>query len=174
MFRNFPLSFFHFPFRKRFAFTLIELLMVVAILGLVMVAITQLLARVISSSGKSAATQSVKENGQFAISTMEKTVRKAKSVGCSGTPLSGIVTAIVPETAGDVTYTFARSGTTLAKTVNPPNPPNSTSGLTDPNIQVGSFSCALTPATSTASATVSIELIIGSQIFSTQVSPRVY
>lgn len=179
MVHNFPLSFFHFPFRKRSAFTLIELLMVVAILGLVMVAITQLLARVISSSGKSAATQSVKENGQFAITTMEKTIRKAKSITtCSGF-VSGTLTIVVDEGGTDVTYTFTRVDIgggkgKLTKTRTPSGGSAVTSDLSDSNLSVGSFSCGLAAATATAPPSVAMTLIIGNQTFTSQVSPRVY
>lgn len=182
MIHNFQFSTFHFLLRKRPAFTLLELLMVVAILGVVLIAITQLLTAVLSGSGKSSAAQAVKENGQFALSTIQKTVRRAKSVStCSG----GTLSVIVAETGGDITYSFSWTGSPtygLAKTT---TPPGSTSDLVDSSVRVTAFSCTLTSSLPTAPPVVAISMTLdkpslsvdqsaGSQTFTASSSLRTY
>lgn len=154
-------------------FTLLELLMVVSLLGLVLIAVTGLLGNIFSGSGKSRALQAVKQNGQFALSTMERTTRRAKSLTtCSG----GTLIVIVPETTGDVTYTFDRSGNSLRR-----NGVN----LTGADVRVTGFSCSLTPAAVGNPAVVKITLTLDrpsltldemaiAQTFETSVSLRTY
>lgn len=163
-------------------FTLLELLMVVGMLGLIMVAITQLLASVLSGSGKSSAVQAVKENGQFALSTLEKTVRRAKSITtCSG----GTVTVVVPEISGDVTYTFGWVGSPTYRLTRTTTPPGTASDLVDTNVRVTSFSCSLTAGTPGSPAVVSISMTLdkpslsvdqsaSAQTFTSSVSLRTY
>ena len=154
-------------------FTLLELLMVVSLLGLVLIVVSGLLGSMFSGSGKSRALQAVKENGQFALSTMERTSRRAKSLTmCSG----GTLTVVVPELAGDVTYTFNRSGNTLRR--------NGTN-LVSSDIRVTGFSCSLTPATAGNPAVVKLTLTLDkpsltldqqaiAQTFETTVTLRTY
>jgi len=157
----------------RKGFTLLELLAVVGILSFILMGVTQLLGSTLAGSGKSNSLQIVKQNGQFAISTMERTVRRAKTLtACS----DGTLIVIVPETTGDVTYAFALSGNRLQR-----NDIN----LTDTDIQVTDFSCSPTPATAGNPAVVDISLTIEksglpvensvvSTTFNTSVSLRTY
>jgi prepilin-type N-terminal cleavage/methylation domain-containing protein len=154
-------------------FTLLELLMVVSLLGLILITVTGLLGSIFSGSGKSRALQIVKQNGQFTLSTMERTARRAKTLtACSG----GTLTVIVPETGGDVTYTFDRSGNTLRR-----NGIN----LTGANVRVTGFTCLLTPAAQGNPAVIKIILTLDkpsltpdetaiAQTFETSVSLRTY
>lgn len=154
-------------------FTLLELLMVVSLLGLALITVTGLLGNIFSGSGKSRALQAVKQNGQFALSTIERTARRAKTLTvCSG----GTLIVIVPETAGDVTYTFNRSGSVLRR-----NGVN----LTGADVRVTGFSCDLTPAVAGNPAVVKIILTLDkpsltpdetavAQTFATSVSLRTY
>lgn len=154
-------------------FTLLELLMVVSLLGLVLITVTGLLGNIFSGSGKSRALQAVKQNGQFALSTMERTARRAKTLtACSG----GTLTVIVPETGGDVAYTFDRSGATLRR-----NGIN----LVSSDVRVTGFSCSLTPAAAGNPAVVKIILTLDklsltpdesalAQTFETTISLRTY
>lgn len=92
-------------------FTLLELLIVVAILGMVMVGVTQMLATTLSGAGKSNALQSAKENGQSIMATMERIVRRAKQVNtCTGGMGNGTLEVVVAEDSGDVTYSFTKPG----------------------------------------------------------------
>lgn len=168
--------------KGRRGFTLLELLMVVAILGVVLIAITQLLTAVLSGSGKSSAAQAVKENGQFALSTIQKTVRRAKSVSvCSG----GTLTVIVSEAGGDVTYSFSWTGSPTYGLTKTTTPSGNTSDLVDSSVRVTAFSCTLTSALPTAPAVVSISMTLdkpslsvdqsaGSQTFTASSSLRTY
>lgn len=154
-------------------FTLLELLMVVSLLGLALIAVTGLLGNIFSGSGKSRALQAVKQNGQFALSTIERTARRAKTLTvCSG----GTLIVIVPETGGDVTYTFDRSGATLRR-----NGIN----LVSSDVRVTGFSCSLTSAAAGNPAVVRITLTLDklsltpdetavAQTFETTISLRTY
>ena len=163
-------------------FTLLELLVVVAILGIVMVAITQLLASVLSNSGKSAASQSVKSSGQFALAMIQKTLRRAKSASCTANSL----TAVVAETSGDVTYTFTWVGNptwSLNKTDSISGIPST---VNDSTVQVTAFECTLLRSGTGSSPTliwvnltlsksgISSDQRAVSQDFGTTVSLRTY
>ena len=64
--------------RKRInGYTLIELLVVVAILGTVGFIVTQIFFTVLQSTAKTDLTREVKQNGDYALSVMEKIVRNA-------------------------------------------------------------------------------------------------
>lgn len=154
-------------------FTLLELLAVVGILSFILIATTQLLSSTLAGSGKSNSLQLVKQNGQFALSTMERTVRRAKTLTtCSG----GTLTVTVPETTGDVIYTFKLNGTTLER---------NDIKLTDADVRVTDFSCSLTPAAVGNPAVVDLSLTIDklglsvensvvNTTFNTSVSLRTY
>lgn len=154
-------------------FTLLELLVVVSLLGLMLISVTGLLGSIFSGSGKSQALQAVKQNGQFALSTMERTTRRAKNLTtCAG----GTLTVVVPETVGDVTYTFDRSGDTLRR-----NGVN----LVSSDVRVTGFSCSLTQPASGNPAVAKITLTLDkpsqtldqqavAQTFETTVTLRTY
>lgn len=162
-------------------FSLIELLIVVALLGIIMVGVSQLLVTTLSGTSKATASQLVKENGQFALGTMERTVRRARRVTtCAGPTL--IID--VPDTAGTVvTYTFQQSGSQLTRRV---NTEDTVSLVSTPDVTVDSFLCTFTQATAnnpsivklelnlSKSATGATDLRVLSQRFETTVSLRTY
>lgn len=164
------------------AFTLIELLIVVTILGGILVAITQLLATSLSGSGKSQALQLVKENGQFAISVIEQTSRRAERItACTTAGTTGTLAVAVPESSGTVTYTFqGGGGGALTK-----DSGSGTVNLISSDVRVVSFSCSQ-PAESAGNpmlATLSLVLdkpssdvdrSVVSQTFQTTISLRTY
>lgn len=134
-------------------FTLLELLAVVGILSFILIAATQLLGSTLAGSGKSNSLQIVKQNGQFALSTMSRLVRLSKSVTvCAGSDLQFIVS----ESGADVSYRFDLSGTRLRKTR-----AGQVSWVTENNAQVNSFSCTLTPGSASNPAVVNLNLTIG-------------
>lgn len=92
--------------KKNIGYTLIELLIVVAILGTVGFTATQIFFTVLQSTAKADLTREVKQNGDYAISNMEKMIRNAKSVSCG----SGAIILENFETPATQT-TFNLSGT---------------------------------------------------------------
>lgn len=162
-------------------FSLIELLIVVTLLGLVMIGVTQLLATSLSGTTKATASQQVKENGQFALGVMERTVRRARRVtACSGSTL----TVEVPDAIGTVsTYTFQRSGTRLTRAIDS-NP--SVDLVSTPDVTADAFACTWTSRTANNPDIVRLELTLSrfasgatdlrvlSQRFETTVSLRTY
>jgi len=161
-------------------FTLLELLAVVGILGFVLIAVTQLLGSTLAGSGKSNSLQIVKQNGQFALSTMSRLVRLAKSVTpCSGSNLQFVVS----ENNIDVIYIFQIDNQRLKKTRDAGTPVESF--VTDNQVQVTDFTCnftsgfAGTPAVVDLSLTISksglsVENSVVSTTFNTSVSLRTY
>ena len=166
-------------------FTLLELLAVVGILGFVLIAVTQLLGSTLAGSGKSNSLQIVKQNGQFALSTMSRLVRLAKSVTpCSGSNLQFVVS----ENNIDVIYifqidNFQIDNQRLKKTRDAGTPVESF--VTDNQVQVTDFTCnftsgfAGTPAVVDLSLTISksglsVENSVVSTTFNTSVSLRTY
>ncbi len=162
---------------NRSGFTLLELLAVVGILSFILIAVTQLLASTLAGSGKSNSLQIVKQNGQFALSTMARLVRLAKSVSvCSSSDLQFAVF----ESGADVSYRFDLSGTRLRKTR-----AGQASWVTENNIQVNSFTCSLTSGAAGTPAVVdlrltiskpglSVENLVVNTDFNTTVSLRTY
>ncbi len=134
-------------------FTLLELLAVVGILSFILIAVTQLLASTLAGSGKTNSLQLVKQNGQFALSTMARLVRLSKSVSvCS----SGDLQFVVSESGSDVSYRFDVAGTRLRKTR-----AGQISWVTEDNVAVSSFTCSLTPGSAGTPAVVDLSLTIG-------------
>lgn len=120
----------------RKGFTLLELLMFVSLMGLILVAITQVLGATLAGSGKSQGMQQVKQNGQFAISTMSRLLRQANDVtACAGSQLDFTVL----ENGSTSTYRFETSALRISKTYNAVQ-----SWLTDDGVEVTNFICALT------------------------------
>lgn len=175
----------------KLGFTLIEILVVVSLLGVVMIAITQLLAGVLTGSAKANASQMVKENGQFAISTIERSLRNSTSVtDCSGSYPNLRYSVIDSSTGTDVT--------TLYSYVIESGPPDrlyqskkidaddwTHSYLTNADLNVDAFSCDESPgapgqpAVYKISMTISkpsslVEQNIVQQTFETTVSLRTY
>lgn len=133
-------------------FTLLELLAVVGILSFILIAATQLLGSTLAGSSKSNSLQLVKQNGQFALSTMSRLVRLAKSVTvCAGSDLQFLVS----ESGADVAYRFDLGGTRLRKTRS-----GQVSWVTEDNVRVNFFSCSLTPGSAGNPALVTLRLTI--------------
>lgn len=162
-------------------FSLIELLIVVTLLGIIMVGVSQLLATLLSGTSKATAAQQVKENGQFALGTMERTVRRARRVTtCSGSTL----TVDVPDATGTVsTYTFQQSGSQLTQRI---NTGSVVPLVSTPDVTVDAFLCTFTQGTASNPSIVKLELTLSksatgaadlrvlSQRFETTVSLRTY
>lgn len=71
--------------RKKLAgYTLIEIIIVVALLGIVMVMATGMFLNIMRGAVKSRALQEVKQNGNYVIMTMSRMIRNAMNVSCSG------------------------------------------------------------------------------------------
>jgi len=94
-------------------FTLLELLAVVGILSFILIAVTQLFGSVLAGSGKTNSLQIVKQNGQFALSTMSRLVRLSKSVTVCA---AGDLQFVISETGSDVNYRFDLNSNRLRKT----------------------------------------------------------
>lgn len=165
--------------KLRKGFTFIEVLVVVSMLGVIMVSLTQLLAGMLSGTSKTTALQLVKENGQFAIHTIGRTVRRARIVSVCD---NGSVTVIVPEEGGRTTYQFRHEGTQILRT-------ESAGGtdvpLLDAGVEAASFSCTQTVGTPTTPAIVALSITLRkpslflddaavTQTFQTSVSLRSY
>lgn len=165
----------------RKAFTLIEILIVVSLLGIVMISVTQLLAGVLTGSAKANASQMVKENGQFAISTIERSLRNASRVTTCISGVSGSINFVVSDQTGTNTiYIYSRVSNRLRQTVN-----GAASYLTGSELSVTSFSCAQSAGSPGQPPVYKISLIISkpssiigqniaSQTFETTVSLRTY
>lgn len=66
--------------RKNHGFTLVEILMVVALLGIFSIAVVQVFFTIVSQQTKTAAIEEVKQSGDYAFSVMETMIRNAKVV----------------------------------------------------------------------------------------------
>lgn len=64
-------------------FTLIEMLVVVALIALLMVGVTNLMLATLRGGGKANAISTVRENGGVALERMERHIRYARVVACS-------------------------------------------------------------------------------------------
>ncbi|MDD5490072.1 MAG: type II secretion system protein, partial [Candidatus Moranbacteria bacterium] len=77
---------------SRKGFTLIELLVAILIFSLIVVAIVSVFVSTVTSSGKARAVKNVKENAEFAVSSIAKDVRMGKiestDSNCIGTGTS--------------------------------------------------------------------------------------
>ena len=133
-------------------FTLLELLAVVGILSFILIAVTQLFGSVLAGSGKTNSLQIVKQNGQFALSTMSRLVRLSKSVTVCA---AGDLQFVISETDSDVNYRFDLNSNRLRKTR-----AGQVSWVTEDNVVVNSFTCTLTPGSAGTPAVVDIRLTI--------------
>ena len=89
-------------FKRQLGMTLLELLVSVAILGVLAVATTNLFVTLIRGGAKVNVGTEVKQNGQHALATMEQLIRNADSVlACSPTPATSI--QVVDKTGATIT-----------------------------------------------------------------------
>ncbi|MBI5356873.1 hypothetical protein HZB78_04695 [Candidatus Collierbacteria bacterium] len=120
----------------RKGFTLLELLVFVSLVGLILIGITQVLGATLAGSGKSQSMQQVKQNGQFAMSTLTRLLRQANEVTVCG---AGQLDFSVLENGSTATYRFETNSLRIRKTYN-----SIQSWVTDDNVEVTGFSCSLT------------------------------
>lgn len=151
--------------------------MFVALVGLILVGITQVLGATLAGSGKSQSLQQVKQNGQFAMSTISRLLRQANSVTACAV---GQLDFSVLESGATATYRFETNSLRIRKTYN-----GVQSWLTDDNVEASSFICSMTapgsgqPAVVNLSFSVrkpglSVESIIANINFKDSVSLRNY
>lgn len=167
----------HNAHRHRTGFTLLELLVVVGIIGFILIVIVQLFGFTLSGSSKSRVLASLKEDGQFALSNMERAVRRAKQVQtCSGSTLTVVVVEMVGGLPVDTTYAYTLTGAKILL--------NGTA-LTSAAADVVSFTCTLIAASQGKPAVVTLTLTLQkmsasideqalAQTFQTSVSLRSY
>lgn len=141
----------------RQGFTLLELLMFVSLVGLILVGITQVLGSTLAGSGKSQAMQKVKQNGQFALSTISRLLRQANDVTfCAGSQLDFTIL----ENVSISTYRFETNSSRIRKTYN-----GVQSWLTDDPLQNGvevtNFGCNLTSPGNGQPAIVNLSFNVG-------------
>lgn len=137
----------------RQGFTLLELLVFVALTGLILVGITQVLGSTLAGSGKSQGTQQVKQNGQFAMSTISRLLRQANDVTfCSGSQLDFTIL----ENNSTSTYRFETNSSRIRKTYN-----GVQSWLTDDGVAVTNFGCNLTSPGDGQPAIVNLSFNVG-------------
>ncbi len=161
----------------RQGFTLLELLMFVGLVGLILVGITQVLGATLAGSGKSQGMQQVKQNGQFAMSTISRLLRQANSVTACA---AGQLDFSILESGTTATYRFETNSSRIRKTYN-----GVLSWVTDDGVEVTGFNCSLTspgsgqPAIANLSFNVSkpglsVESIIANINFKDSISLRNY
>jgi len=73
---------------KKTGFTLIEILVVVGILGIIAAISTNMFFSVLQASTKTRVLSEVKQNGDYALNVMERTIRNAKSVTSNGNSIT--------------------------------------------------------------------------------------
>ena len=118
----------------RQGFTLIELLVVIVIVGLVGGIATVILSTTLQNASKGEMTREVKQNGDFALSIMERMIRNATGISsCPGSSFELTITN--PDGKNS---TFSLSGPQIASN----GGMLTSSKLTASNL---SFSCTLTP-----------------------------
>lgn len=76
---------------KARAFTLVEVLVVIAVITVTGLIITEVFFRSIRGGNKAEILSKIKQNGQSALETMDKTIRKADGVICTSTLPSTVV-----------------------------------------------------------------------------------
>jgi len=142
----------------RQGFTLLELLVFVALAGLILVGITQVLGSTLAGSGKSQGMQQVKQNGQLAMSTISRLLRQANNVDPLACANSNQLNFTVSESGADVTYTFQIDSQRLKRTRNAGVPVDSF--VTDDQVRVTDFTCNLTPPSNGQPAIVNLSFNI--------------
>lgn len=89
---------------KERGFTLVEMLVVVAIMAVAAIILVQTFSGILRGNSKSQVLGSIKQNGQSAIDTMDKVIRNAGALVC---PLSSGDTLVVQNSDGSFTrYKF--------------------------------------------------------------------
>jgi len=87
-------------------FTLIELLVVVAIMGTVGVMVSNLFFQTLKGSTKAELLKTVKQEGDYAISLMERTIRNAKAVESACVVGGSVVSSITVTNQDDTSTSF--------------------------------------------------------------------
>jgi len=93
-------------------FTLLEMLVTISLLALIATTGTQLLTTILKNSSKARIGQLVKQEGNFAMMAMERTIRNAKSIDISSIPCSSEMTklALVNYNGDDLAFEFINIG----------------------------------------------------------------
>ncbi len=109
--------------KKKTGFTLIEVLMVVFVMGTVLVVSGNLFFSVLKGASKTELTKQVKQNGDYALGVMERSIRNAKSIKtCSSVNLmiinqDGSETEFKPLAENDVVKIASGSSALTGKDV---------------------------------------------------------
>lgn len=116
-------------------FTLLEMIVSMAIIALVSVVLSQVFIATIRTNTKTELLKDMKQNGELALETMTRMIQNAKSVACV---LDESVTIVNSDT-GQTTFTCVLDGTTtrLASVS-----AEGTQYLTSSNASLGGSSCA--------------------------------
>lgn len=130
-------------------YSLIEVLVVLAVFATLAIVATQALVLTLRGSSKSEITTKVRQNLDFAVSSMERQIRNAKSVNC---PLSDSKFVTITDQLGaDVTFSCVTNGSDKYVA-------SSSARLTSDNTVITNCSFSCTPETSTNPASVTISL----------------
>ena len=123
--------------KKYFGFTLIEVLVFISMLIVILSISFSFFLITFNGSSKSGALKEVKQNGEFALSLMEKFALSAKKVECSVDPASPSLTVTMLDGTSTV---FSCDGVKIS---------SNSSSLTDSNVVVSGcvFTCTANPGT---------------------------
>src|SRR3989338_1427537 len=104
-----PISNFQFPISKIRGFSMVEMLVVIALLGIISTIVTQVLVISVRSSLKAEIQKEVKQNGDYAISIMERAIRNATDVDAAGCNISRDFVTITNRDTTTTTFTCSSS-----------------------------------------------------------------
>lgn len=107
---------------NRNGFTLIEILVVIAILSIVLVAFSSTLFSILNGEAKTEVSNQVKQNGEYVLSFIDQTIRNARNIAVSGG--GSVLTAVNPDGNSSTTTISCVTGNpnkfTLTSTGVPP------------------------------------------------------
>lgn len=126
---------------KQQGFTLIEMVVSIAIIAVVGVALTQVFIATIRTNTKTELLKDVKQNGELALETMTRLIQNAKEItsACSIDGTSSTSLTVVGKDSGETTLECSLDGTTTrVASVSA----QGTAYLTSGNVTLGGGSCA--------------------------------
>lgn len=129
------------PHRRGAGFTLIEMIVSVAIIAVVGVALSQVFIATLRTNTKTELFKDVKQNAELALETMVRMIQNAKEVtsSCSIAGTNSTSITIVSEDDGETTFGCFLDGT---NTRIASQSAQGTSYLTSSNVSLGGDSCA--------------------------------
>lgn len=130
--------------RSPAGFTLIEVLMTVFILGIVIVVGGNLFFSILKGASKTELTKEVKQNGDYALAVMERMIKGATYLNCTGAPSAIEITS--PD--GGLTVFRCLAGTDVTKIA------SNSGALTGDNVSLGA-SCTGSSLSFTCDQTIS-------------------